>query len=442
MKQFDKSIITDFRHGIALALLALFAIFFFWSNLERLEYGLYDLGSRLRVKPASSAVSIIAIDDRSIADFGPWPWPRSYIAFMIDMLDAYGAKVIGLDLIYAGKDMNHGLREVTNIIKTIENNPQYSRKNMSTIVLLSALKDAEQRLDNDAIMANSIATSKKVLLPVLFDLENQKKNAAVISLPDYLAANSIFPYPPDNSIAASAISVPIEPFAREASRLGHINIIPERDNVVRAERLFIRYQNRIFPSFALQAALAYLNMDLTDINFGKTMDLGAKKIPLISDNMHIAFKRDIPYYEFIDVINKKIPAESFRDKIVIIAPSTAALGELQETPVAYNVPSVKITANVIDNILSDDYIVRPDWAAALELAMIFCFGLYIALIIPRLSAFAGGAITLVVITSWIGASLYLFAAYGYWIKAVYPAFVLLMGFIIIVSKRYEVAPKT
>ena len=77
MKEFDKSIINDFRHGIALALLALFAIFFFWSNLERLEYGLYDLGSRLRVKPASSAVSIIAIDDRSIADFGPWPWPRS-----------------------------------------------------------------------------------------------------------------------------------------------------------------------------------------------------------------------------------------------------------------------------------------------------------------------------------------------------------------------------
>ncbi len=442
MKEFDKSIINDFRHGIALALLALFAIFFFWSNLERLEYGLYDLGSRLRVKPASSAVSIIAIDDRSIADFGPWPWPRSYIAFMIDMLDAYGAKVIGLDLIYAGKDMNHGLREVTSIIKTIENNPQYSRKNMSTIVLLSALKDAEQRLDNDAIMANSIMTSKKVLLPVLFELDNQGKKDAATNLPDYLAANSIFPYPSDKSISASDITVPIDPFARAALGLGHINIFPARDGVVRGERLFIRYQNRIFPSFALQATLAYLNMDLQDINFGKTMDLGAKKIPPINDHMHIAFKRDIPYYEFIDVINKKIPAEYFRDKIVIIAPSTAALGELRETPVAYNVPSVKITANVIDNILSNDYIVRPDWAQALELAMIFLFGLYITLIIPRLRAFVGGMITLITAALWIGASLYLFAAYGYWIKAVYPAFVLLMGFIIIVSKRYEVAPKT
>ena len=442
MKQVGRPIINDFRHGIALSLLALFVVFFFWSNLERLEYGFYDLGSLLRMKPASGAVSIVAIDDRSIADFGPWPWPRSYVAFMIDMLDVYGAKVIGLDIIYAGKDLNHGLREVANIIKTIENNPQYSRKNISTIILLSALKDAERRLDNDAILARSITTSKRVVLPLLFDLDDKEKPSPSTSYPDYLAANSVFLCPFDKSIRAAAVTVPIDPFARDALRLGHINIFPDRDGVVRSENLFIRYQDRIFPSFALQSVLAYLDMDLPDINFAQDIQIGAKKIPLVNRSMRIAFKSDIPYYEFIDVINKKIPAESFRDKIVIIAPSTAALGGLQETAVAHNVPSVKVIANVIDNILSDDYIVRPEWAAALELTMIFFFGLYIALLIPRLSAFTGGLLTSFVIFAWIGAGLYLFAVYGYWIKAVYPALVLLMGYIIIVSKRYEVAPKT
>src|SRR4030042_2481761 len=160
MKPIQKSIINDFRHCILLTLVALFAIFFFWPQLERLEYSLYDLGSRLRAKPSSSPVSVIAIDEKSLANFGPWPWPRSYIAFMIDMLDAYEAKVIGLDIIYSGKDLNHGLKEVVNIINTIENNPQYSKKNISTVVLLAALKDAEPRLDNDAILANSIAASQ------------------------------------------------------------------------------------------------------------------------------------------------------------------------------------------------------------------------------------------------------------------------------------------
>jgi len=441
MKPIQKSIINDFRHGILFALLAFFAIFFFSPQLERIEYGLYDLGSRLRVKPANSPVSVIAIDERSIADFGPWPWPRSYIAFMIDMLDAYEAKVIGLDIIYSGKDLNHGLKEVVNIIKTIESNPQYSKKNISTVVLLAALKDAEQRLDNDAILANSVAASQKVVMPVLFHLK--KSNQTLYNFyTDYLNANSLFPYPSDKSVVARDINVPIDPFANEALRLGHINIFADNDNAVRSETFFIKYNGRIFPSLALQLVLAYFDLDLTDLSFGKNLGFAHKSIPLINQNrMLISFKNDIPYYSFIDVINKNIPAEAFKNKIVIIAPSTVGLGELRETSIARKVPSVNIIANIIDNILSDDYITRPDWAFALELMMIFLFGLFITLMIPRLGAFISTIITLAVLALWISASLYLFVHYGYWIKAVYPAFVLLMGHIIIVSKRYEVAPK-
>ncbi len=442
MKPIQKSIINDFRHGIFLTLLALFAIYFFWPQLERMEYGLYDLSSRLRVKPAASPVSVIAIDERSISNFGPWPWPRSYIAFMIDMLDVYDAKVIGLDIIYSGKDLNHGLKEVVTIIKTIENNPQYSKKNISTVVLLAALKDAEQRLDNDTILANSIATSKKVVMPLLFHLKKSKETHYNFYT-DYMTANSLFPYPSDKSVVARDITVPIDPFASDALRLGHINIFADNDGVVRSENFFINYNDRIYPSLALQLVLAYFDLDLTDLSFGKNLTFAHKSIPLLNQNrMLISYKDDIPYYSFIDVIDKKVPADEFRNKVVIIAPSTAGLGELRETAMAYKVPSVKIIANVIDNILSDDYIIRPEWAVALELMMIFLFGLFITLIIPRLGALFSTIITLAVLALWISASLYLFVNYSYWIKAVYPAFVLLMGHIIIVSKRYEVAPKT
>ena len=123
MKPVPKSIISDFRHGILLTLLALFIVIFFWSSLERFEYGLYDLGSRLRVKPTNAPVCIVTIDDRSIDALGPWPWPRSYIGFMIDLLESYEAKVIGLNIIYSDKDLNRGLKEIINIINTIENNP-------------------------------------------------------------------------------------------------------------------------------------------------------------------------------------------------------------------------------------------------------------------------------------------------------------------------------
>lgn len=437
MKRFHTSIIFDFRLGILLTLLALLAVFIFHAPLERLEYGLYDLSSRLRVKPSVTPVAVIAIDEKSLADFGPWPWPRSYIAFMIDLLESYEARVIGLDILYFDKDLNHGLKEVLNIIKTIENNPQYSRKNMSTIVLLAALKDAERRLDNDAILASSIATSKKVVLPLIFILGKSSVDDHS-SFPDYLGSNSLFPFPFDNSVSARRIVTPIAPFANDALAMGHVNVIADSDGTVRSEPLFINYNDRIFPSFALQLTLAYLNLDLHDIKFGKELAFGAKTIPILRHNkMLITFKSGIPYYSFLDVINKKIPAEAFKNKIVIIAPSIPVFGAIQVTPTTFNVPAAKITANVIDNILSNDYILRPHWAPTLELMIIFFFGLYIAFVLPHLKVIISALLSVFLLAVWLIFSAYLLVVYGYWIKAVYPTCVLLFGYIIIVSKRYQ-----
>jgi serine/threonine-protein kinase len=264
MKRFHKSIIFDFRLGIILTLLALLAVFFFGAQLERLEYGLYDLNSRLRVKSSVAPVAVIAIDEKSLTDFGPWPWPRSYIAFMIDPLESYEAMVIGLDILYSEKDINHGLMEVLNIISTIENNPQYSKKNISTIVLLAALKDAEKRLDNDSILSNSIAMSKKVVLPLFFNLGNPIDKSST-SLPDYIENNSLPPGFFVNSITSREMVTPINVFAKDALGLGHINIIADRDGIVRSEPLFINFKDRLSPSFALQLTLKYLDLDLKDL---------------------------------------------------------------------------------------------------------------------------------------------------------------------------------
>ncbi|OGP87680.1 MAG: hypothetical protein A2031_08750 [Deltaproteobacteria bacterium RBG_19FT_COMBO_43_11] len=437
MKRFHKSIIFDFRLGILLTLLALLAVFFFGTHLERLEYGLYDLSSRFHVKSSAAPVAVIAIDEKSLANFGPWPWPRSYIAFMIDLLESYEAKVIGLDIMYSGKDLNHGLKEVLNIINTIENNPQYSRKNMSTIVLLAALKDAERRLDNDAILASSIASSKKVVLPFFFILGKSSADDSR-NFPDYLGNNYLFPFSFDDSISARQIVTPITPFAKDSLAMGHVNVIADSDGTVRSEPLFINYNDRIFASFSLQLTLAYLNLDLHDIKFGKELTFGSKTIPMLRHNkMLITFKSDIPYYSFLDVINKKIPAEVFKDKIVIIAPSIPVFGAIQVTPTTFNVPAAKITANVIDNIISNDYILRPKWAPTLELMIIFFFGLYIAFVIPYLQVKISALLSVFLFAAWLSFSAYLLVTYGYWIKAVYPSCLLLFGYIIIVSKRYQ-----
>src|SRR5579871_2246305 len=44
-------------------------------------------------------IAVVAIDDKSIAAMGRWPWPRDRIAQLVSRLNDYGVKVIGLDLV-------------------------------------------------------------------------------------------------------------------------------------------------------------------------------------------------------------------------------------------------------------------------------------------------------------------------------------------------------
>jgi serine/threonine-protein kinase len=440
MKKIKKSTISDFILGIVLLLLTIFAFFLSWGPLETLEYGIYDLSANLRVKPSKAPVAVIAIDEQSIANLGRWPWPRAYVAAMLELLQSYNVKVIGLDIIYSEKDVNQGLLEVRSLIKTMESNPDYARKSFEGI--LTSLKESEKKLDNDTILANAIAASKNVVLPLFFVSGNPTGRTAS-NLPDYLQNNSLAPTGLDNSLTAREIVPPIAEFAAGSQGLGHINIIADRDGTVRSEPLFINFEEQLFPSFALQLTLKYLNFDLKKIQLGREIKFGRKAIPVYDSNrMLISFATGIPNYSFFDVVNKKITPDVFKDKIVIIALSAAGLGAMQVTPSAVNVPPGTIIANVIENILNDDHIVRPDWATTLELIMIIVFGLYIALVIPQIKAGISAVVSLVLLLGWMITTVYLFAAYGYWVKSLYPALILIIGYIFIVSKRYLLTEKT
>src|SRR5580693_9658329 len=54
--------------------------------------------------PPTGIVVIAAIDDKSIARFGRWPWPRSVHARLVDALRGEGVAVIGFDDLLTERD--------------------------------------------------------------------------------------------------------------------------------------------------------------------------------------------------------------------------------------------------------------------------------------------------------------------------------------------------
>ncbi|MCX5804752.1 MAG: serine/threonine-protein kinase [Proteobacteria bacterium] len=434
MKAIGKIFSKEFIIGFVIMLLTVTAFVFKWDPIEGLEYRFYDFGVNMRGKASSAPVAVVEIDDISIAKMGRWPWPRSYIAEMIDNLKNYEAKVIGINILYSETDYNQGLWEVQEIIKKIE--ADYS-KTKQVNDLYTLLKESEKRLDNDTVLSTSITASNKVVLPSFFTLSKTLEGGEV-KLPNYLQNNSIpLTTSPTAFLTANEIIPPIPALAQHAMALGHINLVNDSDKAVRSEPLLIAFGNRIFPSFGLQLVMSYLNYELKDIVPARTVRIRDIKIPTTEKSkMLISFNKKIPIYSFLDVIDNKVPPDHFKNKIVIIAGSATGIATTLMTPIGANMPSWVIVANVVDNILSNTHIVRPAWAFYVELALIILFGIFLAFIFPKLHAGINAIISVILFFGWSAIAWFLLVKYGYWFKVVYPSLMLVVGYIAVVSCRY------
>src|SRR5665647_2170107 len=75
------------------------------APVEEIRVRTFDTFQRLdhRVKTVRP-VTIIDIDEKSLAKFGQWPWPRTRIADMIANLTRLGGVALGFDIMFAEAD--------------------------------------------------------------------------------------------------------------------------------------------------------------------------------------------------------------------------------------------------------------------------------------------------------------------------------------------------
>jgi adenylate cyclase len=74
----------------------------FLKSLRELTFDYYQ-----RMKPRDfqpAPVRIVDIDEASIAEIGQWPWPRTKLAEMVQILTDLGAAAIVFDMVFAEPD--------------------------------------------------------------------------------------------------------------------------------------------------------------------------------------------------------------------------------------------------------------------------------------------------------------------------------------------------
>jgi serine/threonine protein kinase/CHASE2 domain-containing sensor protein len=424
-----------------LVVLAVFILNQATDTISTLERRFYDFGSTSSGRQPSDRIAVIAIDDQSIANIGRWPWSRSVHAQLIDQLTAAKAKTIVHTVFFFEPQTDPGLvfiRKIKEALGAPGDNPQGAAEQVGKVIA-----EAEQALDTDAKLAASMTKAGSVVVPSFFTLGEPlgkaDKPLPAFALKSTIDENSGFSFP------AIAAQEPIDVIGNAAAGVGHLNQLNDVDGAVRTEPLLVNYYGKAVPSMALLAAAKSLNLGMGDIklNVGESVQIG--KLRVKTDEI----ARMLPQFykgkdgkpafavdSFYDVLNGKIPASKYADKIVLIGATATGVGVQFPTPGYPNTTPVELIAHITSSILSEHFIVQPSWGGWASLAIFLLVAGYLIAGLPRLTAGMAGAITAVLFVVLLATEFGLLASASLWLQLVFPASLLVIGHIAITTKRF------
>lgn len=386
------------------------------AYMQLLEYRLYDVFlEKVNSSKTTGVPVIVDIDDASLKRFGQWPWPRYRIALLLEKIRRAGALAVGIDILFAEPD-----RTSPKILQ------QELKRDLQVDIQFSGLP--EGLLDNDRVLANILAKGPYVLgYSFLFTTQNkdQENPVRIPTLPTAVVSGPEAQDLTKSLFMAQKPIAPLPELLHNAQGAGFMNTLADRDGVLRRTPLFISWQGNIYPQLALATLLKVFEDSIPDpvikVTRGGVESLKIKDtiIPLESDgSLLLNYRgpgRTFPYISAARILEDQIGPRKLKGKIVFIGTSAAGLKDIRISPLDQVYPDVEAYATIVDNILSQDFISRPDWAPGLELAAILCFGLLTTILIglsgPKLTlpvalisglgAWQGGLWTLQTLNIWI-----------------------------------------
>ncbi|MGQ9533346.1 MAG: CHASE2 domain-containing protein, partial [Desulfotomaculales bacterium] len=332
-------------------------------------WALYDTWFGLRgARPPAADVVVVAVDDPSQAELGRFPWPRETHARLLENLAE--ARVVGFDLVFDTPDERGG----------------------------------------DGAFARAVAAHGRVVL------------------------GSMMRFAPEGDAVTRQYVHPRPELLRAARLPGFINIPTEADNVVRRVTVADPLPGgtaspRLYPSFGLAVAMAALGHTPGDLRYvpGAAAGLvtaGPLRVPV--DRNYRAFvdfpgpRGAFPTYSYADVLLGRVPPETFRDRIVLIGPTSAAFHDDFPTPFTRSnlvldgrlpVPGVEVHAAAVESFLTGR-LLRPAHPA-LPVLLTVVVGPGLGFLLYRRRAWSG--LGLVVLTVLAPGGL----GYGLWYHARY-----------------------
>ena len=339
----------------------------------------------------SGDVAIIDIDEKSLKQLGQWPWKRKDFAQILQNLTDAGVGIIGLDIVFAEYD---------------NSNP--------TKVLKELGYDTEGVEDYDLMLAQTIAATPTILGYVFITEDDGIKSEGAPNVPAiFIERNK-----PEKEFVLDAFRAVLNvPLTQEnAYSSGFFNTIPDDDGIIRSVPLVMKYDDTIYPSLSMEMIRILTEASKVFVNYEEetgveSVESGELHIPTDSfGRMLVNFRGPaftFPYLSAVDIYNGNFKPEDVAGKFILIGTSAAGLMDLRATPYDHVYPGVEVHANVIDNIIAGDFISKPSWVIAADIAQIFLVAIVLSILFGRQSAFMTLLVLLIVVLGQLAFNYYM-----------------------------------
>lgn len=344
--------LASLRSRLAVAVVALLLTLIYaavpgpvYDGVERYAYdALVSLSPPIRHE---ERVVIVDIDERSLAQYGAWPWPRSTVATMVsELIERRHVGLLGLDIVFPLR------RDGDRALRSALDHPN---------VVMS------QTLDFAAVSDNHVG--------VLADDVDLQGQSLAPQAGGYIA-NDRSVLPP--SAAVGHISPVIDDDGR-IRRIYPVACFQQTCTLTLALRMYAQLTaaGQPSPQIAFRDGGARLYIDLRN---DEPIDL-----PLDAQRAWWVPYRvapgGFPVVSAADVLDSSRPLPLLENAIVLVGSSALGIGDRVSTPLARLAPGVEVHAHLLTSLLDRSY-VRPMPASAPAFVLLACMVLLTYLLWP------------------------------------------------------------
>lgn len=248
-------------------------------------------------------ILVVDVDEASMAELGPWPWPRQRIADLVEtLLTTYGARGVALDIV------------------------------------LPTAGDA----DGD-IRLGMLARHGPVVLAQALDYSTDRP----WTLREGQLAGALPGADRQRQVAVATGYVANQAVWADAPHVGNIGFIPDPDGALRRVPMLTAFQDKLYPTLALAL-----------------VNCCGGGMPNAPDGLlRIAYQRDWNAFTLVsaaDILAERIVPHSATGRLVLIGSSSLGLADRVTTPYAANRPGLGVQAAILSTLLD----IKQDTAPA------------------------------------------------------------------------------